>query len=236
MPYRRLPNTDQARIRAMKEAVKTLSKEAFNENVVSFKTKNEVQSFLFRFEQRKMFFKQSWDNQVESNKLYQQVLNNARMHISHFIQVLNLAVIRGEIKKEHKEYYQLDLDTHNVPDLTTENNILIWGKNVIEGENNRLRKEGGTPIYNPTIAKLQVHYEKFKEHRNNQKLYKSTTERNREELIKLREQADALILDIWNQVENHFKKVETNVEEQIKKCSEYGVKYYYRKNEVKPQN
>ncbi len=230
MPYRRLPNTDQARIKAMKTAVNMLAKEPFGQSVISFKTTNQLQSALPIFEQKKMLFKQSWNNQVKSNKVYQSIVNNARMYISHFIQVLNMSIIRGEIKKEHKEYYHLDSETHNVPDLTTETSIFLWGKNIINGEKNRLRMEGGTPIYNPTIAKVKVHYDKFKEHKANQKLYQSTTQRNREELIKLRSEVDKLILDVWNQVEAHFQKLE-NSDEQIKKCSEYGVKYYYRKNE-----
>ncbi len=232
MPYRRLPNTDQARIKAMKAAVNMSAKEPFGESVLPFKVTSELNSLLSIFEQKKMLFKQSWDNQVQSNKFYQSIVNNARMYISHFIQVLNLAVMRGEIKKEHKEYYHLDPESHSVPDLTTEASIFLWGKNIINGEKNRLRMEGGAPIYNPTIAKVQVYYEKFKEHKSNQKMYQSTTQRNREELIKLRIDADKIILEIWNEVEAHFQQLGDS-EEQIKRCSEYGVKYYYRKNEKK---
>ena len=74
------------------------------------------------------------ENQVVANKRYQQIVYNARLYLSHFIQVLNLAVIRGDIKKEYKAYFNLDIDTHVVPDLSTETSLLKWGNSIIEGE------------------------------------------------------------------------------------------------------
>ena len=151
-----------------------------------------------------LLYKQTLESQINANKQYQQILYNARMYISHFIQVFNLSVIRGEIRKEHKLFYQLDQDIHNVPDLSTEFAIQEWGKKIISGENERIRN-GGSPIYNPTIAKVQVHYEVFKEYKSTQRIYQSTTTHNWEEPVNQRKKADNIILDIWNQVEEHYK-------------------------------
>ena len=63
--------------------------------------------------------KDNYKSTVNVNKQYRHIVQNARMYISHFIQVLNLAVIRGEIKKEQKLLYGLDPHQHVVPDLTT---------------------------------------------------------------------------------------------------------------------
>ena len=228
MPYRRLPNTDQARLRALKTAIREGSNQTYGNQAIQYKTINEAQGFLTGFEKQMVLYKQMLDNQVSANKQYQQVVSNARMYISHFIQVLNLAVIRGDIKKEQKTFYQLDLNSHNVPDLSTESALMNWGRNIIEGENERVRN-GGFPIYNPTIGKVQVHFEVFKEYKMTQKLYQSTTNRNWEELAKLRNKADEIILDIWNQVEEHFKN--ETPQNKLTHCQKYGLIYYYRKNE-----
>lgn len=228
MPYRRLPNTDQARLRALQRAISQGEKQTYGDQVVLYKSVNEAANFYFVFEKQMIIYKQMLDNQVSANKQYQQVLYNARMYISHFIQVLNLAVIRGDIKREQKMMYQLDLNSHNVPDLSTESAIMNWGRNIIEGENERVRN-GGFPIYNPTIGKVQVHYEVFKEYKLTQKLYQSTTNRNWEELVKLRKKADEIILDIWNQVETYYK--DEDPYNKLIKCEKYGLIYYYRKNE-----
>lgn len=229
MPYRRLPNTDQARLRALKNATKQAEKQTYGNQILTYKTQNEAQNFLGVFENQITVYKQMLQNQVNANKQYQQVLYNARMYISHFIQVLNLAVIRGDIKKEQKLLYQLDLNTHNVPDLSTETAILNCGKCIVEGENERTRN-GGFPIYNPSIAKVQVHLEVFKEYKITQKIYQSTTNRNWEELVKLRQKADEIILDIWNQVEEFYKN--ESPYNKLIQCQKYGLVYYYRKNEL----
>jgi len=228
MPYRRLPNTDQSRLRALRTAIQKEDKLGYNNHIVAFKTILEAKNFLSQFEKQQLQYQQTLDNQINANKRYQQIIHNARLYISHFIQVFNLAVIRGDIKKEHKLFYGLDPEVHNVPDLSTESSLLQWGKAVVDGENERIRN-GGLPIYNPAIAKVKVHYEVFKEYKSTQKIHQNTTTRQWEELVNLRVKGDAIILEIWNQVEEHYKNLSPY--ERLRECKEYGLIYYYRKGE-----
>ena len=87
MPYRRLPNTDQARLRALRAAVQQAEKQNFADQVISFKTIHEAKSYLTVFEKQLTHYQQTLDNQVSANKRYQQIVHNARLYISHFIQV-----------------------------------------------------------------------------------------------------------------------------------------------------
>ena len=228
MPYRRLPNTDQARLRALRSAILQEDKQNYGDQIVSYKTINEAKTYLSGFEKQLVQYQQMLESQVSANRHYQQIVHNARLYISHFIQVFNLSVIRGDIKKEHKLFYNLDQNIHTVPDLSTEAALINWGKCIIDGENERLRN-GGLPIYNPTIAKVKVHYEIFKEYKSNQKLHQSTTNRNWEDLVSLREKGDTIILDIWNQVEARYK--DERPYSRLIKCQAYGLVYYYRKGE-----
>lgn len=230
MPYRRLPNTDQARLRALKAAIQRCEGLSFGKEVVSFATALEAKNFYRIFDNQLLQYQKTLENQVTANKQYQQIVHNARMYISHFIQVFNLSVIRGDIKPEHKILYHLDPETHTVPDLSSDVSILEWGKYIIDGENERVRN-GGVQIYNPTITKVKVHYEIFKEYNTTHKLHQSITNRNRNELVELRKKCDELILNIWNQVEEKFKNEEPYT--RLKKCQEFGLVYYYRKGEEK---
>jgi hypothetical protein len=229
MPYRRLPNTDQARLRALSIAIQQADRQNFGEQVIAYKTIHEAKTYLSIFEKQLVQYQQTLDSQVSANKRYQQIVHNARLYISHFIQVFNLSVIRGDIKKEHKLFYHLDPNIHTVPDLSTEAALIQWGKYIIDGENERIRN-GGLPIYNPAIAKVKVHYEVFKEYKSTQKLYQNTTNRNWEELVSLREKGDAIILDMWNQAEAYYK--EERPYSRLLKCKAYGLVYYYRKGEA----
>lgn len=228
MPYRRLPNTDQARIRALKIAIEKTDVYNVRDLVVSFKLLMEARNFLTRFEAAQLYYKQCFEDQIKSNRKCKKALKNARLYISHFIQVLNLSIIRSEMKEEYQSMYGLSVGTYNVPDLTAESSVLEWGDKIIKGEKERLKK-GGIPIYNPTIAKVCVHYDIFKDAHQRQKELQIITERSLNSLSSMRGMADEIILNIWDQVEASFAYLPQ--EEKIEKAREYGVVYYYRANE-----
>ncbi len=230
MPYRRLPNTDMARMHALQDALRRAQEADYTEQVLPYKLQSEIQRFLVPFENAVMQSKDNYNSKVNANKQYRHVVQNARMYISHFIQVLNLAVIRGEIKKEQKLLYGLDPHNHVVPDLSTEEYLLEWGKNIIEGEQKRMAN-GGFPIYNPAINKVKVHYDIFCEHQRQHMFHVQNTERVHSDLEPLREQADRIILEVWNQVEEYYR--EEFPYAKMMKCQLYGVIYYYRKGEKK---
>lgn len=229
MPYRRLPNTDQARIRALKSAV--VKGEMYNvyDLAISLKTLSEARNFLLKFEAAQTYYSRCYDNQAKASRKHQSSVKMARLYVSHFIQVLNLAVLRVEIKTVYKSLYGLPVDNYNVPDLSSELAIAEWGRKIIDGENQRT-SQGGIPIYNPTIAKVKVHYDIFLDGFERQRSLQALTNRSLEALASMRERADELILDIWNQVEMKYQEVFPN-EKRLEKCRDYGLVYYYRTGE-----
>lgn len=226
MPYRRLPNTDQARLRALERIVDI--DETLPELPLSYKQLNDARTSYPLFLNLVQLYNQTFENQVNANKKYQQIVRNARLYISHFIQVLNLSVIRGEIKKEYKRFYKLDPDNFTLPDLTNEQAITDWGRNIIDGENERMRN-GGAPLQNPSIAKVKVHYDIFKEYKNSQKVHQSSTARNLENVVEMRKKVDILIRDIWDSIEKNYAA--QTPYKRWKACTDCGIVYYLRKGE-----
>lgn len=230
MPYRRLPKTDQARLHALQRAVQQAGNAAYNDQAINYRTLSEAQRFLMQFENQVAQYHANFDSKVSANRQYRHRVRNARMYISHFIQVLNLAVIRGEIKRQQKELYKLNPKSNSLPDLTTEEGLLEWGKNIIDGEQQRTAA-GGFAIYNPAINKVKVHYEMFKEEYTSHLLHKKTHNRVYEDTENLRRKADEIILSIWDQVEAFYKDELPYAK--LQKCQAYGMIYYYRKGEAK---
>lgn len=229
MPYRRLPNTDQARIRALKAVV--VKSDTYNvyDLAVSLKTLMNARNFLTKFEAAQAYYSECFERQALAGRKHQTNVKAARLYISHFIQVLNLAVIRSEVRTAHKDYYGLDKNNNNVPDLSTEAALAEWGRKIVDGESKRI-SQGGIPIYNPTIAKVRVHYDIFMDSYEKQKSLQALTARSLDVLASMRAEADNLILDIWNQVEKKFEEVVPN-EKRLDLCRNYGVIYYYRTGE-----
>ena len=230
MPYRRLPNTDKARIRSLEKAVQTMRNSLYYRPVLPPELLSNAERVLVQFRELSNRYNKSLEEQIAFSKsdAYQNKLRNARMYVSHFITVFNLSVKRGEIKKAERAYYALPEDCGENPDLSSEASVLRWGENVIKGEQQRTAK-GGIPIYNPTIGKVSVHYELFKEQYKKQTSLKQTTDECLTVVTLLRPQVDEIILDVWNSIEGFFSDLEGDAK--IKACEEYGVIYYYRKGE-----
>lgn len=225
MPYRRLPNTDNARIRALRTAIE--KSRQTNQNVISLDLLG-LELTLRNFENLQIHYRECLKIQANENAKFQKYIKNARLYLSHFIQVFNFCIIRGEIKKEVKELYKMGVDSFTVPDLSTNDLLEYWGDNVIKGEQERLAR-GGAPIYNPTIARVNVAFSQFKDAYYSQKRFQANTARQLEALAEQRTDIDKMLTTIWNQIEDYFSGYSNG--ERLQKCKEYGVIYYLRKGE-----
>lgn len=232
MPYRRLPKTDAARLKALRTLVEKSNTYPV-EKALSYEVMAEATSFLPKFENVHRQYTISYNNQIQANKKHQPNVKRARLYISHFIQVLNLGVVRGEIKPEQKKLYGLSPVAHNVPDLISDAALADWGEKIIEGERLRCGARG-VPIYNPSIAKVRVFYDLFIEGYQVQKKNQEITNRNLQKMLALREQADQLLFKAWNDVEAYYANCDG--EEFLNKCRAFGVVYYYRASEKRKKN
>jgi len=229
MPYRRLPNTDTARLKSLNSAYakgKDLPpfKLAFSPN--SFR---KIQASLPQFEMAIGEHKHSMSLQAEKNKEYQKRLRKARLYVSHFIQVVNMAIIRGEMTPETRNYFGFEEDERKVPSLSSEEDVITWGQILIEGEQKR-RNKGLNPVTNPTIAVVKVHFDKFMEYHNYQKSLKERTQRAQEKLNEKRSMIDSVIQQVWNEVEHTYEDLPEEMRRE--KAMEYGLVYVFRKNEL----
>jgi hypothetical protein len=205
----------------------------------SSKTLVRLQAFLPQFEQGIYLQRQSSTFQNTKSKNYNEAERKARIYLTHFIRVMNMAIFRGDLPVETRAFYGLATNESLVPSLSTENELLSWGKRIIEGEEFRIKK-GGSPITNPTIAVVKVRFEHFLDALSyNQTLAKKANDyatKNNE----LRKEADSLILSIWNEVEASFSNLTEDAKR--KECEEYGMIYFFRKGELdkastpEPQN
>src|SRR5512133_1704603 len=151
MPYRRLPNTDAARIRALSTALEKGKEVPPHKLAYSAKTIVRLLKFLPLFENSIQLQRQAMATQNKKSKEYNESIRKARIYLTHFIRVMNMAIFRGDLPAETRTYYGMAINESTVPSLNSENELVSWGKRIIEGEEFRIRK-GGNPISNPTVA------------------------------------------------------------------------------------
>jgi hypothetical protein len=230
MPYRRLPNTDAARHKALIKAFEKGREIPPFKLAFSQTTFRRIQSFLPSFEKAMYETKQAYSNQVKKNRDYLKVQKKARMYISHFIQVVNMAITRGDLSENERNFFGMHDDNYKLPVLNSESDLIKWGEKLIHGENLRKAK-GLSPITNPTIAVVRVRYEQFLDAYKFQKTLQKNYQRSQEHLASMRKEANEIIQNIWNEVEETFKKL--TEEERRAKAEEYGISYVFRKSELK---
>lgn len=229
MPYRRLPNTDAARIKAMKIALEKGKELPPHKLAYSSKTVIRLQKFLSTYEHNVQLYKQALVSQNTKSKDYNEILRKARIYLTHFIRVMNMAIFRGDLPAETRAFYGLATDESTVPSLNTENELMSWGRRIIEGEEFRIRK-GGSPITNPTIAVVKVRFENFIEAWNHYNILAKKAFDFTEKNNNLRKEADDIILQVWNEVESSHNSLPEEIRKTLSEG--YGLVYFYRKGEL----
>jgi hypothetical protein len=233
MPYRRLPNTDASRIRAMRIALEKGKEMPPHKLAFSSRTIIRLEKILPQFQNGIKFYRETLSSQNKKNREYYDIVKKARTYLTHFIKVMNMAIFRGELSAETRAFFGLATDETNVPLLYTENELLSWGKRIIEGEEFRIKK-GGNPITNPTIAVVKVRFGNFLDALNHHNTLSKKTLEYSEKVITLRKEADEIILQIWNEVEKTYSSHPEDSRKE--RCEAYGLVYFYRKNEIEKNN
>lgn len=231
MPYRRLPKTDQARIRALRAAVESSVENGIFTNVLSHNTYHRAKAMLERLSREVDMYKLCVKEQASKrgNESYETALKKARMYVSHFIQVLSMSIMRGEIARSKRPYYGLPENEDTTPNLFSESSVLEWGIKVIEGERRR-QSEGGIPIYNPTMGRVSVVFELFREMYERQQMLQQRTSDTLSNISDMRFEADEIIFEAWAEIEKAFSGFEGKA--RIAKCAAYGVIYYERPDRI----
>jgi len=140
LPYRRLPTTDAARLRALYSAFQVADQQSISHLAYSHGYIHTLRNIHQQLESvkaqqvaaQKQVHRISRDNQANAYK--------TRLYLSHFIKVFNMSISREEIHPKERQFFGMRNDEANLPDLKTDTSLYDWGKRIIEGENKRTRK------------------------------------------------------------------------------------------------
>jgi len=229
MPYRRLPTTDIARLRAMKKAMQVAG-EGILKPALAAQTIASLETFCQKFEQSLQQMKADRKMKTKRNQEVSILESKARMYILHFLQVIIMAVEREELKPDVLHFYGLESSPLKIPVIRSEKETLELGEKVVSGEQKRMAS-GGSPVYNPSIALVKVAYHEFKDAYINFSNYRETVSRSGDRFVQLRKQCNDVIASMWDEIEKSFEGLQPKHRRQ--KAQDYGVVYVFRRKEKK---
>ncbi|MDR0733525.1 MAG: hypothetical protein LBF08_05655 [Dysgonamonadaceae bacterium] len=228
MYLKKVPETDESRIEALQAAIDREELNGDEEIILSLEEMQELRTFVTSYEGVGFVMQQAEKDFAQSQTDYIKLFDTAQMYVSHFIQVLQLTTIRDEIKLESLSDYGFESGKEmELPDLSTEEAVIYWGEKMIQGEAKRMSR-GGYPLYNPTIAKVKVHYELFTDIVHSTKIYRQNVERQQTALQDLQHKAESMIRDIWSRVEEKYASMP--IQELSEIYQAYKINYHYQKD------
>lgn len=233
MPYRRFPKTDTARLNSLRTLLDNSSVYAAKSRFIDMDVINRAKACYDRLGTLCNGFLRSYEAQMLGYRRIAKPQKRMMMYAQHFVRVLGMCIERGEIKAAalHDCYGIDDIDeTLRLLHAADDAYRIVPG--IVEGEKRRIAG-GGRPIYNPTVGMVATHYDIFKDMYEQQRILNDKADRALTALKALRAEVDPLIVDIWNQVEAHFAHLPS--EERLDECRRYGLIYYYRTGEKRPQ-
>jgi hypothetical protein len=229
MPFRRLPNSDPKRFRALQlckskadvtlPAERPISLDTFNRLTLLFGQLNTA-----RTERGNALAAQG--SATGATRAAQLLL---RRTIAHFLNALNRGISRGTLTASVRNLYHLPMNSSRLPELRTEPEVLLWGPRLVAGETRRVA-DGGAPILFPTIAEVESAYENFATKQLAQGTLSEVMADKEKAVASLRPEIDELILDLWDEIEFAFRR--RTAAARRKRAREWGVFYDKRPGEA----
>lgn len=206
MLHIQLPTTDEERLRVLEQLAyqKQLCEDDFEGLPVSLDLLGRAERMQQTFANKLDLHCQATDMRQENMSKYEAVAEELRLYIAHFIQVYLLAVERGEMKQNTLVLYKLEGKA--VPDLSSDEAIIEAGKNLIEGERDRVFN-GGLPMSNPSIAPISMKHEMFKELVFNKKVKNNYRDLTLSQLEEMRAEVDEFIKKVADELEERASEL-----------------------------
>lgn len=234
MPYRKLPNSLPAVIRALKTAreewkitASPADRAISAEQWVQLDEAN-ASGLLNKLIKEASDVDLAQAAQAPLTSALAQAAAKTTMYVSHFHQVLDLGITRGTFAAGARSYYGRDITASTIPDLTTYDAVAEAAEKIATGEAARKSAEGTThlPMCLPSAAEVTTVAAQFAALLQQGNQAQEFTDKQRGELNALYPAAQQLAVDIYDTVEFFYRK-ETDSGTFRTKCARWGVVYIY---------
>lgn len=223
MPTRRLPQTDEKRSQALNTCASKAASTGAPQWLITTAQNTTLTNLRTPWNTAHSNTGSALSTQTNRTALVTAALADCARCISHFIQVLNLAVERRILPASDRALYQLPVGHAEVPDINTVADCLLWSARLDAGEAARTG-DGGEPLAWPAIGEVTASATTLTASENAQSTAKDNYDNLQEAIALQRPAVDALILDLWDTIEYNLRH-EPAPSSLRRKAREWGVIY-----------
>ncbi len=235
MPFRQIPASDPTRSQAISAALQKSAAVAPADRLISATTAAALTTFAANWQTQVNERADALGIQTASTAVLDAVGARLRMIVSHFIQVYQLGVARGVFSPSGRTSYELSVNEETVPALDAEADLLLWANRIVTGEARRTTNVPPEPaMAMPSANEVADALADYQNELAHQTTVKDTFDDEQEDVAALRPAADALIKDIWDEVEFALRRLDPP--SLRRRAREWGVFYALRPGEPEETN
>jgi len=219
---RRLPNSDDTLTTVIRTAFARMGIVLPVQIPFSAATQAFLTSFIALWNAALMTKDETLAEQTAATELVDADRVKLRMFISHFIQVFNLGVARGEYTAAQRSFFNLPIDSDALPSLDTDADLLLWGGRIVDGDARRLTA-GGAAMSNPTAAQVSSALHNFTTTSTAQALKVLAFQDASTVVVNLRPDGNKLALKIYDEGEAFYNELPPATKRE--RCRPWGIRY-----------
>lgn len=229
MPYRRLPQSNPSRDRALSTCKEKMDATPAANQPFSPALGAELIAGQPAFHTLITAVNTAKYNQTHQSEAVAPLHRVARFWVNHGYQALINACIRGQFSNTVKNLYGLALDAMGGPDMDSDSKLLQAATTYNDAESQRV-VAGETPISFPDLVDINLHVDAFRTGNQTLSTLKGIYDAAQEALAAADPHADLLILRLWNAIEANFDKGDKP--SMRRKAREWGLVYIPSKGET----
>ncbi len=222
MPSRFLPRTDNERSRALQNCQKQFQSTPAPRQLITSEQFNQIGTLLAPWTEARGALGKLLAAQVGTTSHANTAFTRCVRVISHFIQVLNFAIERGELQASVRARYRLVIKRAAVPVINTTADALLWAERLAAGEARRVAA-GGAPLSWPSIGAVTAAATELQTRENAQSSAKEAYDRGQEAVARQRSAVNALIVDLWDTIDYRLRRDKAS--SRRRKARAWGVTY-----------
>jgi hypothetical protein len=239
MPTRRLPNTTPGVLRTLRRAREAWQNTALPaDRAISAEQWAQLDpaatpaSLLTRFEKEVSDVDLALAAQAPLTSQHALLAAQLTTVVSHFHQVLDLAIVRGQWPPALRAYYGRDVELGLLPPLSSYEEVEEAAEAIVAGETARATAEGAQhlPMSMPRASDVSSLLQASRSARTTAGVAMGLTNREREEVQTLYPAAQELAVDVCDTVEFFFRRDPLPGSRRTK-CKRWGVVYLYAPGE-----